>query len=370
VGNPVVSVLDTLFGGSSLDAFLVRGRKKLASGKFDEALKAVEAGLSRYPGASALAELGHVVRRAQARAGMQALKERVDRAGEPAAFEQLIALYRELAMPGEALSLAEAYAQQHSDVAAPHVLLGEAALDRFFVDLRSRDGRCALDHLLKAGAIDPDAMKPRLLLAELYFAIAADRALLGQARAIQRLAGEDEVFRPVLEKIREVAKPTGGESVDALLAKVEVAGALSRDLGDWPGGRKRQAISEHDARRIARAVERIVRDGDADEAVALDRAGEVVTSSSERSIETPGGIEETALAGVARAISRSVKQQVRELELGSFRRCVVEGPFGTVVVGETGRGLVAARAVRGADANRLWERMTVAFEGWKGGRAS
>jgi tetratricopeptide (TPR) repeat protein len=358
-----VAILDSIFGGSSLDAFLTRARKRLAVGRFDEALKAVEAGLARYPGASALVELGHVVRRAQARAGMQALKERVDRDGEPAAYEQLIVLYREVGMPAEALSLAERYARAHPEVASPHVLLGEAALDTFFADLRSRDGRSALDHLLRAGAIDPDALKPRLLLAELYFAIGADRALVGQAKAIQRLAGEDEVLRPVLAAIREAARPTAQESVDACLARVEVAGALVRDLDAWPGGRKRAAVSDHDARRISRAVERLVREGDAEEAVAFDRGGNVVASASERSIEEGSAAKESPLTGVAHTVARTVKQQVRELELGSFRRCVVEGPFGTVVVGDTGRGLAAARGRRGSDPHRLWDRMSVAFEG-------
>jgi tetratricopeptide (TPR) repeat protein len=300
-----VAILESIFGGSSLDAFLVRGRKRLAAGRFDEALKQVEAGLSRYPSASALVELGHVVRRAQARAGMQALVERVEQGGEPAAHEQLIALYREVGMPAEALSAAERYAREHPTVAAPHVLLGEAALDTFYADLRSRDGRAALDHLLRAGSIDPDALKPRLLLAELYYSIGADKALVGQAKAIARLAGEDEVVKPLLEVVRQTAKPSAQESVDACLARVEVAGACVRDLETWPGGRKRATVSEQDARRIARAVERLVRDGEAEEAVALARSGDVVASADPRSLQGAGE-SEPALAGVARTVGRPV----------------------------------------------------------------
>jgi len=364
-----LALLDAIFGGGSLDAFLARGRKRLAAGRFDEALEAVDAGLQRYPDASALAELGHVVRRAQAKAGMQSLRERVETTGEPAAFDQLIALYREVGMPREAVALAERYAQAHPRVAAPRMFLGESALDAFFVDLRSRDGRAACEQLLRAGAIEPDALKPRLLLAELFFAIGADRALVGQAKTIERIAGNDECVRPVLSLVREVARPGETESVDALLARVEVNGALARDVAAFPGHRARAAISEHDVRRIARAVERIVREGDAEEVVALSRDGEVLTSVSPRSIE---GTEEGAgaLAGVAQAVSATVRREVRELEMGAFRRCVMEGPFGTVVVGETGRGLAAARAARGVDPSRLWERMTVAFEGSRGGKAS
>jgi hypothetical protein len=68
-----VGFVDSVFGGRSLEAILERARKRLAAGKLDEALKSVEDGLERYPGATALRETGHAVRRAQARAGMQGL---------------------------------------------------------------------------------------------------------------------------------------------------------------------------------------------------------------------------------------------------------------------------------------------------------
>ena len=49
-----MGIVGSVFGGRSLEAILERARKRLASAKFDEALKIVEGGLVRYPGATAL----------------------------------------------------------------------------------------------------------------------------------------------------------------------------------------------------------------------------------------------------------------------------------------------------------------------------
>ena len=199
-----MGLLTDLFGGSSLDALLQRARKQLASCDFDDALKTVERGLARYPGATALRETQHAIRRAQARAGMSALKERIDREEDPAAFEQLIALYHEVGMPAEAARMMDDFADAHPELESPHLLRGERALEAFFQDLRARDGRAAIDHLLRAGAIRPDSLRPRMLLAEIFYAVGADRALAGQAREIGRLAGDDEVMAPVLEALGTV----------------------------------------------------------------------------------------------------------------------------------------------------------------------
>jgi len=373
-----VGIFD-LFGGRTLEAVLEKARKCLAGGAFDDALKAVAAGLERFPDAAVLRETGHTIRRAQARAGMDALLGRIDRDAEPAAFEQLIALYKDVGMTAEMISMTERYVEEHPDREAPHLLRGEQALEAYFDDLRVRDGRLAIDHLLRAGALHPDSLKPRLLLAEIFFAIGADRALMGQAIAIERLAGEDEVLAPVVAAIREVARPTQNESVDALLSKVEVSGQVVRDPSTWSQRKRRGIGGEQDAARVSLRLERLVREEFAEEAVAIDRSGAILGCATGATLDArepkadgEGGeaAPESALAGVARAVARTVKMQTRELEMGQFRRCTVEGPFGVMVVADAAGGVVAAKGKKGTDANRLAERLSVAVEGGRGRRAS
>lgn len=373
------SFLD-LFAGRSLDAWVERARKRFQAGELESALEAVERGLERFPDAVVLRDLGHQTRRAQARAAISALMARVEQDGDAAAFEELIALYRDVGMPEEMVRLTERYVREHGDSEAAHLLRGEQALDTFFDDLRARDGRLAVDHLVRAALLAPDAVKPRLLLAEIYYAIGADRALAGQADALDRLCGEDEVLRSALTAMREgLATPGRGEAVDALLARVEVAGVLARDPSAWSARRRRGIGGEQDADRLRKALERIVAEGHARESVAIDRSGEVLASAgagraaegrAEEGGEEEASEEASALADVARAVARTVKTQARELELGRFRRCVVEGPFGVMVVQDACGGVVAATGRRGTDSTRLAERLAVAADGGRGRRAS
>jgi hypothetical protein len=335
----------------------------------------------KFPDAVVLRDLGHQTRRLQARAAITALMARVDQEGEPAAFEELIALYRDVGMPEEMIRLTERYVREHAESEAAHLLRGEQCLDAFFDDLRARDGRMAVDHLVRAALLAPDAVKPRLLLAELYYAIGADRALVGQADALSRLAGEDDVVRSAVAGMREgVDAATRAEPVDALLAKVEVSGVLVRDPSTWSARRRRGIGGEQDAARLGAALAKIVEEGHASEVVAVDRSGTILAAGSlpeeaaaapEEGSEAPV-VEKgpSALADVARAVARTVKIQVRELELGRFRRCVVEGPFGVMVVQDASGGVVAATGRRGTDAARLADRLAVAADGGRGRRAS
>ena len=370
-----MGLLDIL-GSRSLDAVLAKARKCLGAGDFDEALKIVEKGLERFPSAVILRDTGHQIRRAQARAGMQALKDRIAGDKDADAYEQLIALYREVGMPEESVRLTDDYARAHPEMEAPHLLRGEQALDAFFSDLRASDGRLSIDHLMRAGALHPDSLKPRMFLAEIYFGIGADKALLGQAAAIERLAGDDEVVRPVIAALREVAKPVPNENVDALLAKVEVAGALVRDPSTWSARRRKGIAGTADTGRVQSGLEKLVREGHAEEAVAIDRSGTIVGTTAPTAAAPAGDAgaaaveSESALAGVARAVARTIKVQARELELGGFRRFVVEGPFGVMVVADAAGGVVAAKGRRGTDPLRLSERLAVALDGTRGKKAS
>jgi len=369
-----VAFLPSIFGGRSLDAILRKARACLAEGDFEDGLALVEAGLERFPDASVLRDTGHLLRRAQARSGIRGLKDRVDQDSEPHAHAQLIALYRDVGMEAEMIVATERFAKAHPGLDQPHLLRGEQLLEVFFADLRACDGGRAIEHLITAATLQPDALKPRLMLAEIYYAIGADKALLGQSAAIRRLAGDDDVFAPILAAIAEAGRPVAAESVDALLAKVEVTGALVRDPSTWSGRKRRGIGSESEAARLQQALFKLVAGDGVEEAVAIDRAGSLLAhapgapaqgraSDAADADAHDDDAEATALAGVARAVARTIKAQARELELGAFRRCVVEGPFGVMVVADAAGGVVAARAGRGVDPHRLTDRLCVAVDG-------
>jgi hypothetical protein len=357
-----------LFGGSSLDALVARAKQKLAASDFDEAHRLVAKGLEKFPDAQALRETRLTIRRAQARAGMQSLKDQILRDDDPHAHEQLIALYQEVDMPAEARRAAQAYASAHPDRDTPHLLLGEMLLQSFFEDMQARDAHPAQEHLLRAARLNAEALKPRLLLAELYFCCGADQALSTVAGALERIAPDDETIKPVLDACRAVPRPAGKELVEALFARVEVEGALVREPTAWPLRTRRNRDQRVKDERMHVTARKVVSRGEAEEVAIVRRNGALIAHAggeegqqAEPSAEDV--VPEKGLPGVAAGIARSVARQVREFDLGSFKRCTIQGPFGIVVVGEVGGVLAAVRHRSAIEPLRLWERLTVALEG-------
>jgi len=363
-----LGLISDIFAGRSLEAVLVRIRQKLAAGDLPEAARLVEKGLERYPEAEPLRELRTVVRRAQGSASLATLKEQVARDQDPLAHEHLIAHYAELNLPAEARAAAEAYAKAYPDRDTPHLMLGEMLLQSFFEDLQSRDAQSARDHLVRSARLNSQALKPRLLLAELYFCCGADCALGTVSDALARIDPDDDVIKPVLEATRAVRKTDGRENVEALFARVEVDGALKREPTAWPLRTKRnrdQRVKEERAHAAARGM---VERSEAAEVAIVRRSGSLVAHSggpqghwtSEAGVETH---VEAGMPGIASAVARTLGRQVRELDLGAFKRCTIEGPFGVVVVGEAAGVVAAVKTTPAHEPHRVWERLTVALEG-------
>jgi hypothetical protein len=363
-----VGLFSDILAGRSLDAVLGRVRQRLTAGDFEEAARQVEKGLERYPDAEPLRELRHVVRRAQASKGLTALKEQVARNDDPLAHEQLIALYQDVGMPAEASRAAEAYALAHPDRDTPHLMLGEMALQRFFEDLQARDAMGAREQLVRAARLNSQALKPRLLLAELYFCIGADASLGVAVDALARIDPDDPVILPVIEAARAVRRHDARENLEALVAQVEVDGALKREPTAWPLRTRRNRDQRVKEERAQAAARRLVESSDAEEVVVVRRTGALVAHSggdvghwtSEDGGETH---PEQGVPGIAAAVARTLGRQVRELDLGAFRRCTIQGPFGSLVVGEVGGVVAAVKHRPGHEPHRVWDRLVVALEG-------
>ena len=239
-----------MLGSRSLDNILRKARQKLATGDFDQAHRLVAKGLERFADAEALRDLELTIRRAQARAGIQSLKTKIARDHDHRAYEELIDLYLELGLHAEARTEALDYARAHPDRDTPHLTLGEMSLQAFFEDLLARDAHNAHQRLVRAARLNHDAIKPRLLLAELYFCLGADRQLGIVADSLEEIARDDPVIEPLIAKIRDVAQPsTSASSLDGLFERVEVNGCLVREPTEWPLTQRRKSVARVDESR-------------------------------------------------------------------------------------------------------------------------
>jgi len=357
--NPV-QLISNVFGGPALSALVRKARTKLGAGDFEQAQRIVSKGLETYPGAEALLELELTIRRAQAREGIRSLRARIETDDDPRAYEQIVALYLELGMGAEAKQEAWSYANAHPDLDRPHLMIGEMSLQSFIDGLQARDAHEAYKRLQRAAALNKEAVKPRLLLSELYWCVGADHALRGMSTEIGEFARYDSNLEEVVEQLRSIPEPSGPDIMDGLFERVEVNGELFREPDTWPLHR-RSTSSRMDEDRAERALESIIRQGAASELVLLQRNGTVIAHAN------PGADDddedEGGLVDVARIVARTVSRYARDLDLGAFRRCTIESPGGLLAVGEVGGVLAGARWNRGSEAQRLWERITVDLEG-------
>ncbi len=361
-----------LFSRASLDKLIQQAQRRLAAEDFDQARKIVQRGLELYPDADPLHDLELTIRRAQARTGIQSLKARIERNEDARAYEQLISLYLELGLFAEARHEALAYANAHPDRDAAHLLLGEMSLQAFFEDLRANDAHGAERRLLRAAALNTEAVKPRLLLAELYYCTGADRALAAVVRDLEAIAEGDPLLEPVLEKLKGIASGEAPTSHDGLFERIEVEGALVREPTTWPLRSRRSRVSRLDEDRAERAARALVEAGSAAEIVMLQRGGTLIAhvrgTPDGESVNPRAEGSDKGLVDVTRTVARMVARYAREFDLGAFRRCTIQGPFGIVAVGEVGGVVTGARWNQNPEPQRLWERVSVHLEGSLGGK--
>jgi hypothetical protein len=357
----VVGRLADLFAGQSVAAFDRRIRSHLARGDVAEACRLLGKARDRHHGAHTLEELALAVRRAQARDEMRQLDRQIALTGDPHAYERLVLLYDEVRMHEEARRTLKAYAGAHPDLDTPQLMLGEAHLKAFFEDLSARDAHLAEEHLRRAARLNAQALKPRLLLAELYFCVDARRALSIVRDSIQELAHDEQSLEAVVAAMSRVAEPNAEDRTDGLFERIEVEGRLPREPADWPLSTPRHAEARLREERAARIARNAVREGDVQEFVVLRRDGTVLAHAGGDDPPAAGGAtasgEEGGLVGIVRAVARTIMAQAREFDLGRFRRCVLEGGFGLVVCGRWGNVLAAARRTSRQDPLHLWERI-------------
>ena len=360
--------LTDLFSSKSVTAYVTRSRQRLAAGEYDQADRIVQDGLKRFPGAQSLREVQLLVRRSMARSGMQDLRMRAVRDKDPGAFEQLVALYRDVEMSEEARRAAADYIAAYPDRPEPHLLLGEMHMDAFFDHLQARDGLKALKALSKAAQLDPAGYRARLLLAELYFCVGARRSLAGAVSSLERFVEERDEVQAVLDAMADVADPQAPERADGLFERIEVEGCLPHDPGEWPLATARNKEIELEETLARKAVRGALKRNAAEEIVVLRRNGTLLaqgtpeggltTEEDDADQEDQGG-----LVRVARSVARTITQQAREFDLGSFHRCSIQGPFGQIVIGRTGNNIAAAHHRLAVEPLRLWERLALALEG-------
>ena len=356
------------FGGGTVSAFVDRARKKLAAGKLEEAAKVVERGLQRFPSSASLLDLRLSLKRARAHKTMRRLEDRIAATKDALAFEELIKLYRELELPDEARRKAAEYCEAHPNRDTPHMVLGEMDLITFLDELSARHGYSAHGHLMQAANLNALSLQPRVLLAELYFCVGADRSLVAIRDSLRSMAPQTPQMQAAMEILDGVANPDADERMDGLFERIEVEGELLRDPADWPLSKRGSGKGQVNEDRAEPIVQRLVGEGVLEEVVVLRRDGSLMTHGTAGAADEQSegtliqASSDDSFVEVVRTVGRKVFPQAREFDMGKFKRCTIRGKTGNIVVGRIGNVMVGVRGACSADPLRMWEHLSVQLE--------
>ncbi len=360
--------LTDMFAGKSVSACVERARRKMAAGKLEDAYRVIEKGLERFPNSTALMDLNLSIRRARAHSKIRQLEMSIESHQSPRAFEELVKLYQDLELPAEALRRAAAYAENHPELDSPHLMLGSMYLEMFFEELRARHGHKAHEHLLRAAALNPMAIQPRLLLAELYFCIDARRSLSMMMRALEQMSPDQNALEPARAAVGDLEDAEKEDSLEGIFERIEVHGALSRAPELWPLSKRQKRGVRVQEDNADPAVQELVASGAMDELVLLRRDGTVLSHATPTGMRPPEEDEDkpAGLVDVVRTVATKVYPQAREFDLGKFERCTIKGSFGNLVIGRVGNVLTGARTAASVEPHRLWDRLRMELEGGSG----
>ncbi len=191
-------------------------------------------------------------------------------------------------------------------------------------------------------------------------------------RELQQIASEDPLLEPLLERVQEIDSSSPSQGLSGRFERIEVDGKLVRPPSTWPISQRRERLVQMDEERAQRAAESLVHRGAAAEVVLLQRNGTLLAHATQgltddELVPTPTPAGEEGLVDVSRVVARTISRYAHDLDLGTFKRCTIQGDFGVVAVGEVGGVVTGARWRITPEPARLWERISVDLEGSLGG---
>ncbi len=241
--------------------------------------------------------------------------------------------YRELGNIDKALETTRDGLKRHPDGEGLHWINGLVRFDRFHEDFIANDGLKAIDHLARAVAANPMNYKASLTLARLY----AEAGALGKARervaALLQTAPGDEKATKLQKELEAVANAAdAGEDLEEAFRGIEEHGALG------PVGQRFARLFDARAAsatmvrvqpvRVNELLKKLAAVGGFEAAVAINETGEVVGD------HTRGNVLPGDLARIILTIHRQAEDSSRRMDLGNFRRGIIEWPKGRIHLAE------------------------------------
>lgn len=279
------------------------------------------------------------LRSASDEAVLRHAKDRLNRDRSVAAFLELADAYASLERAEDAGQVLRNLVEEHGECGTALAWLGQLRFDRFRESLASVDGLAARDLLLRAIVADPDALKPRLLLGQLYFVVGAKEHARKTLHALTQLCPEHERAREIQNLLAHASEAASSsqEDVESQFAQVEDRMEL---LGTLPGEQARKVRRLEDGAAVEE-LERLRFELSADRAALYSTRMNQVTEAATAESEDAVG-KNDSLSREATELGSFAERAAQHMDLGAATGIVIEGDDGVMVMEQRrGQGVIA-----------------------------
>lgn len=311
-------------------------------GEKERAFLEVQAAREKYPESEKLSSLYSLIMREKRQPEMEALKKIIRDRPTPAAFAQLAEIYKDLEEEDTALKYCREAMEKFPNDDNPYLIMGELRLSRFYLDFLIKDGQMAIKNFEKACELNNKNYKSLLNLASIYLQIGAITKARQKLKNILLFAPEDDNIKEMLRICSEIEKPAH-EDIDYLLQLAEE----KRDLYYYLDKKKRIAeyIPQPENFNVPLAAFKNIEEIQC--ILICDADGNLIAHHTRENVDLNTHYE------VASLICQTVHESSRQMDIGRFQKCYIEGPVGCMSIIASARVIYIAFAAPNVKGEQL-----------------
>lgn len=304
----------------------------------ERALQAAEDGLLLFPDSAELKKLRTVARRGVDRARTDELRARIEKNPSNRLYGELVAILAESGDAGSLHATCEEWSVRFPHDAGPFLWLGQSCLQSFYRSLASRDGIEAVAALERAIGLEPKQVRARVLLAELFYRVGATQRARTLLDAVPS-EGDDSELQNLRRQV--AAARSLGSDVEELLRSAE-------DNGLLPNAPPTAAVASRGDDGIAAIRDSLaaIAEMEGVEKAAYIRGTRALVKGDIKDGKDP-------FLRTVRVVAKAGHRYSRRLDVGSFKRGVIQGPFGVLCICCYGEVLAAVQCSADAPTDRI-----------------
>ncbi len=305
----------------------------------ERALQAADDGLLLFPDSLELQKLRDFAWRGVNRTRIDELRNKINKTATGKLYRDLATIYLETGDQGALHATCEEWSVRFASDPGPWLLHGQARLASYYRDFSAREGLAAVQNLERAIGLDPRERKARVLLAEVFYRIGA----IHRARALLETvsAATDDTDLQNLRRMVVAAKVLGND-IETLFRSAEENGVLPNapPTAMLPPTRAEDGIGS-----IRDALATIAEIPGVHKATYIKGTRALVK----------GDIKDgkDSFLRTVRVVAKAGHRFSRRLDIGSFKKGVLQGPFGVICICCYGEVLAAVQCDASAEIERI-----------------